>query len=72
MIGGEKTVLKLTPSGILRPNVHCFLGNGVVIAPKVLLEEIEQLESKGLSVRHRLFLSADAPLCCLRTLLWTN
>ena len=41
VVDGKKTVLHLIPSGILRSNVHCFIGNGVVVSPKELLSEIE-------------------------------
>lgn len=47
VIGTEKTILHLIPSGILHPNVRCVIGNGVVIDPKVLLEEIALLKGKG-------------------------
>ena len=42
VIGKEKTVLHLVPSGILRNEVRCFIGNGVVVAPSALLHEIDQ------------------------------
>ncbi len=61
-INGEKTVLRLIPSGILHPNVQCYIGNGVVVAPDALLTEIKELEAKGLDVRSRLHLSAACPL----------
>jgi adenylosuccinate synthase len=41
---GQKTVLHLIPSGILRDDVQCLIGNGVVLAPDALLREIEELE----------------------------
>ncbi len=46
-IKGEKTVLRLIPSGILRPHVQCYIGNGVVLSPQALLDEIQELENKG-------------------------
>lgn len=61
-INGEKTVLRLIPSGILRPQVQCYIGNGVVLAPQALLDEIQELESKGIQVRHRLHISPACPL----------
>lgn len=61
-IKGEKTVLRLVPSGILRPAVHCYIGNGVVLSPGALLEEIAELEKKGLEVRNRLHISMACPL----------
>jgi len=61
-IDGEKYVLHLVPSGILHPHTICLIGNGVVIDPTILLEEIKFLESKGIDVRERLFVSAQAHL----------
>lgn len=62
VIEGEKTVLHLIPSGILRDNVECLIGNGVVVAPDALLREIVKLEEKGVPVRERLRIS---PACTL-------
>ena len=62
VIDGEKTVLHLIPSGILRDGVQCFIGNGVVLALDALLREIKGLEAKGVPVRERLRLSASCPL----------
>lgn len=61
-IQGEKTVLRLVPSGILRQHVTCYIANGVVVSPQALLEEIFELEKKGVSVRSRLFISQACPL----------
>ena len=61
-IKGEKTVLRLIPSGMLRPHVHCYIGNGVVLSPQALLEEIKELENKGIEVRSRLHISQACPL----------
>lgn len=61
-INGEKTVLRLVPSGILRKHVTCYIGNGVVVAPDALLTEIAELENKGVGVRGRLFISQACPL----------
>ncbi|HSC48019.1 MAG TPA: adenylosuccinate synthetase, partial [Gammaproteobacteria bacterium] len=47
VIDGEKTVLKLIPSGVLRGDVLCCIGNGEVLSPLALLEEIKMLEGKG-------------------------
>lgn len=52
--------LHLVPAGIFYPEKVCVVGNGVVVDPAVLLEEIEELESRGVSVRGRLFLSDRA------------
>src|SRR5690606_20729986 len=62
VIDGKKTVLHLIPSGILRENVQCLIGNGVVLAPDALLKEMRGLEEKGVPVRERLRLSAACPL----------
>ena len=62
VIDGHKTVLHLVPSGILRPNIHCYIGNGVVVAPDALLAEMNQLEAAGVDVTSRLHLSAGCPV----------
>ncbi len=62
VIQGEKTVLHLIPSGILRENVQCMIGNGVVLSPNALLEEIEFLEKAGIPVRNRLLISEACTL----------
>ena len=62
VIDGEKTVLHLIPSGILRDNVKCVIGNGVVLSPEALLKEMTMLEQRGVPVRERLVLSEACPL----------
>jgi adenylosuccinate synthase len=62
IIGGQKTVLHLIPSGILRPKVSCIIGNGVVVHLPSLLKEIDGLEQKGVAVADRLKLSGACPL----------
>jgi len=62
VINGVKTALQLIPSGIMRPGVACYIGNGVVVDPAHLLLEIERLEAAGLDVRSRLFISESCPL----------
>ncbi|STZ08930.1 Adenylosuccinate synthetase [Moraxella caprae] len=62
VVGGEKTVLHLIPSGILREGVTCFIGNGVVLAPDALLKEMKGLTDKGVPVRERLRISPACPL----------
>lgn len=62
VIDGEKTVLHLIPSGILRENVLCMIGNGVVLSPEALLKEMKELEERGVPVRERLRLSPACPL----------
>lgn len=61
-IDGHKTILRLIPSGILRPNALCYIGNGVVVNPDALLKEIGELESKNVDVRQRLKISLVCPL----------
>jgi adenylosuccinate synthase len=62
VIGGQKTVLHLIPSGILRAGVQCLIGNGVVLSPAALLTEIDQLERQGVEVMARLRISEACPL----------
>ena len=62
VIKGEKTALHLIPSGIMRPDVACLIGNGVVLSPAKLLEEMRGLEARGIAVRERLRISTAAPL----------
>ncbi len=62
VIGGEKTVLHLIPSGVLRAGVQCLIGNGVVLSPEALLKEIDALEASGVPVQDRLKISAACPL----------
>ncbi|MEI8572674.1 adenylosuccinate synthase [Methylomonas sp. LW13] len=62
VINGEKTVLHLIPSGVLREGVQCMIGNGVVLCPEALLKEIEILEKSGVPVRHRLQISEACAL----------
>src|SRR5262245_15677557 len=53
VINGQKTVLHLIPSGILHRNIQCFIGNGVVLSLPALMQEIHELEMKGITVRDR-------------------
>jgi adenylosuccinate synthase len=62
VIDGEKTVLHLIPSGVLRDNVMCLIGNGVVVSPSALIEEIDMLEARGVPVTERLRISEACPL----------
>ena len=62
VIDGKKTILHLIPSGILRENVACFIGNGVVVSPQALLEEVDMLEKAGVHVANRLTISEACPL----------
>ena len=62
VIGGVKTALHLIPSGIMRPGVKCYIGNGVVLSVGKLLEEIVGLERASVEVRSRLRVSEACPL----------
>jgi adenylosuccinate synthase len=63
VIGEHKTVLHLIPSGILRREVDCFIGNGVVLSPEALLAEMDELERAGVrDVVARLIISEACPL----------
>lgn len=62
IIGGEKTVLHLIPSGVLRDGVDCIIGNGVVVHLPSLLEEMDALTERGVDVEGRLKISAACPL----------
>jgi len=62
VINGEKTVLHVIPSGILRDGVECLIGNGVVLSPSALLKEMAELEARNVPVRERLKISAACPL----------
>jgi len=62
VIQGKTTVLHLIPSGILREQVQCMIGNGVVLSPQALLQEIDLLEAAGIRVKERLKISAACAL----------
>ncbi|MGN1392548.1 MAG: adenylosuccinate synthase [Succinivibrionaceae bacterium] len=62
VVDGKKQVLRLIPSGILRTNCTCVIGNGVVVSPEALLQEITELEDKGVEVRSRMVISPACPL----------
>jgi adenylosuccinate synthase len=62
VIDGKTTVLHLIPSGILRENVACLIGNGVVLSPTALLEELDMLDRAGVPARERLKISESCPL----------
>lgn len=62
VINGKKTVLHLIPSGVLRDGVRCLIGNGVVLAPDALFEEVDKLEASGVPVCERLSISEACPL----------
>lgn len=63
VVGGEKLILHLVPSGILRPETRCIIGSGVVVDPAVLLQEIDELRRRNITVdESRLFISEAAHL----------
>ena len=62
VIDGQQTILHLIPSGILRENVRCLIGNGVVLSPEALLEELDMLEGNGVPAISRLGISESCPL----------
>ena len=62
VIGGKKTVLRLVPSGILRPGVTCYIGNGVVLSPEAFLKELDELQAAGVDAEARLKVSEACPL----------
>jgi adenylosuccinate synthase len=62
VIGGKKTILRLIPSGILRPKTACYIGNGVVLSPTALLSEVDELQAAGVDVASRLAISGNCPL----------
>ena len=57
MINGQKTILRLIPSGILHAHAQCYIGNGVVLSPTALLEEMDELTARGVHVKERLRIS---------------
>ncbi|MCV2509441.1 MAG: adenylosuccinate synthetase, partial [Neisseriaceae bacterium] len=62
IVNRKKTILRLIPSGILHTHVKCFIGSGVVVSPKDLFKEIEELETAGVNVRDRLMIAPTCPL----------
>ncbi|ODT74605.1 MAG: adenylosuccinate synthase [Nitrosomonadales bacterium SCN 54-20] len=62
VIAGTQTVLHLIPSGILRKGVACYIGNGVVVSPQALLDEVGMLDRAGIDVLNRLHISEACPL----------
>lgn len=61
-VDGKKIILHCLPSGILHPGKLCVIGNGVVLEPKALLQEIAMLKSLGISVDNRLLISKNTHL----------
>ena len=61
-VSGKKFILRLIPSGILHPSVTCVIGNGVVVDPKALLAEVDELIAAGVDVGNRIVVSDKAHL----------
>ena len=61
-VNGQQTVLHLTPSGILHPNVNCVIGNGVVLSLEALDKEINDLVDAGINFDNRFFVSSGCAL----------
>jgi len=62
VINGKKTVLRLIPSGVMHPDMPCYLGNGVVVNPTALFEELATLKAAGCDASDRLFVCGNATL----------
>lgn len=62
VVQGKKTVLHLIPAGILRNNVQCYIGNGVVLSLPALVAEMQQLEAQGIIFPGRLHISPVCPV----------
>ena len=62
VLKGRKTILRLIPSGILHPQVKCFIGNGVVVSPEALMQELDELEKAGIPATRQLRISEACPL----------
>ena len=62
VIDGKQTVLHLIPSGVLREDVLCLIGNGVVLSPAALLKELGELQESGVSAQDRIRISESCPL----------
>jgi adenylosuccinate synthase len=62
VVDGQQTVLHLVPSGVLHPRVNCALGNGVVLDPAILFEEMAMLTARGVDLAGRFFVSKSAHL----------
>jgi len=60
VFNGKEFILHLVPAGILVPGKKCIIGNGVVVDPEALIEEIEFLEGRGIKIKNRLYLSDRA------------
>lgn len=68
VINGNKTVLRLIPSGVMHEHVKCYIGNGAVVSPEALLKEIDDLKSHGVDAENRVFVSGVSALWFFRTI----
>ena len=62
VIKGRKTIVRLLPSGIMHPRVKCFIGNGVVVSPQALMQEMQELAKLDIHVPSQLRISEACPL----------
>ena len=62
VVGGERTVLHLVPSGVMREDVQCLIGHGVVLSPTTLVEEMRMLSERGVPASERVRVSDACPL----------
>src|ERR687888_2435086 len=61
-VSGRKFILRLIPSGILHPGITCVIGNGVVVDPQALFQEVDELTRNGIDVDNRIVISDKAHL----------
>lgn len=62
VVNGNKTVLRLIPSGVMHPTMQCYLGNGVVFSPSAFFSELDQLKEHGMDAESRLHVSGNCAL----------
>ena len=62
VVNGNKTVLRLIPSGVMHPTMQCYLGNGVVFSPSAFFSELDQLKEHGMAAESRLHVSGNCAL----------
>lgn len=62
VVNGNKTVLRLIPSGVMHPTMQCYLGNGVVFSSSAFFSELDQLKEHGMDAESRLHVSGNCAL----------
>ena len=62
VVNGNKTVLRLIPSGVMHPTMQCYLGNGVVFSPSAFFSELDQLKEHGMDAESLLHVSGNCAL----------